>query len=107
LAPPDRAGRGARQHSEGARQNKPDKAAEGSPESRTVLSLGHYTSSPRTILSARVIGSSIAREGISAIGSAGARRGTLVGSDTRTPPRFTRDGVHSAGAAYLCEEHGL
>jgi hypothetical protein len=26
---------------------------------------------------------------------------------TKTPPRFTRDGVHSVGAAYLCEGHGL
>jgi hypothetical protein len=24
--------------------------------------------------------------------------------DTRTPPRFTRDGVHSVGATYLCEK---
>jgi hypothetical protein len=28
-------------------------------------------------------------------------------ANTKTPPRFTQDGVHSVGAAYLCEEHGL
>jgi hypothetical protein len=33
--------------------------------------------------------------------------GLRLPADTKTPPRFTRDGVHSVGAAYLCEGHGL
>ena len=32
--------------------------------------------------------------------------GIRLPADTKTPPRFTQDGVHSVGAAYLCK-HGL